>query len=685
VSATTDPAGVVVVGASSDPVKPSGRALDYLRRYGFAGEVWVVNPRHSDIAGFPCVPSIDEVPPGRAQAAIVNLPAPGVTSALRRLDAVGVRSAIVIGSGFEERGSAPREELLDYLHDPQRSMRVIGPNCVGTMSVGSGSHLNFSSVLRSAAPRAGGVALVTQSGATGNGILMSLIRRGAGVAHWFSTGDELDVGALEVIAGLLPRPEVRSVGLFLEAVTDIDWLPEVRRLMDETGKPVYVVKIADSDLGQLAAGGHTGRVVGSGDVSRAVLSHAGFVHVESVAELADSLVIEEIVGALPVPARVSAVSVSGASGVILADQVRASSTLALPAPSARSTEAAVRVSGGRLTGHNPLDVPFLGETETFAGIVSELAEDPDNDVVLAVESSLAHDRDQLADALSSRSRESAPVVLTHLSEDDDIAPDLVVKLADARVAVVPTPERAARAVARAARRARRSTVPPPAVAVVSPPVAGLEALAAVLPSDLPWAEWVVTSGLDGARAHARRFGFPVAVKAAGRTIAHRSELGAVAVVHGEDELAPTYERVAQVCEEHGDAVVVQRGVPAGHEVLVAVLRDPEYGPAALVRPGGVLAELLDDQVVLWHGWSPAERRDALADSRLGILLAGYRGRRGGDLDALHALVESVLRQFQAGQLEFVEFNPVVVTENGAAVIDAVGSLTTSPDENGDRR
>jgi hypothetical protein len=99
----------------------------------------------------------------------------------------------------------------------------------------------------------------------------------------------------------------------------------------------------------------------------------------------------------------------------------------------------------------------------------------------------------------------------------------------------------------------------------------------------------------------------------------------------------------------------------------------------------VLAELLDDQVVLWHGWSPAERRDALADSRLGILLAGYRGRRGGDLDALHALVESVLRQFQAGQLEFVEFNPVVVTENGAAVIDAVGSLTTSPDENGDRR
>lgn len=681
VDALTGPTGVVVVGASADPSKPSGRSLDYLRRYGFGGDVWVVNPRHQTLAGYPCIASVDDVPAGRVGAAIVNLPAGKVTEALRGLDRVGVRSAVVIGSGFEDPGSAPRQDLQRFLATPERALRVVGPNCVGTMSVASGAHLNFSSVLQSTAPRVGGVALVTQSGATGNGLLMSLLQRGVGIAHWFSTGDELDVGALEMIAGLLPRPDVTAIGLFLEAITDIAWLPQVRAVMADTDKQVFVVKIADSDLGQLAAGGHTGRVVGSSDVSRTVLGQAGFVRVESVAELTDCLVATEIIGRLPGPAGVLGVSVSGASGVILADQVRASASLRMPMLTAGVSADVRAIVRDRVPVANPLDIPFLDETETFAAVLATLSSRGEADVVVAVESSLAHDRPVLADVLCARPDTASPVFLSHLSEDDRIESDLVAKLADARVAVFPTPERAVRALDYIVRTGSAAARPTAGSTTNAPHgrLLGLDAVAALLPSDFPWARWETVRDPSQARTVAERFCMPVAIKAAGRTIVHRSELGAIEIVRDGADIPAAYERVAAICERYDDNVIVQQGVPSGQEVLLAVIRDPEYGLAALLRPGGILAELLDEQVVLWHGWSPEDRLEALTGSRIGTLLEGYRGQPQADLNSLHNLVETVLRSLDDRDIAFVEFNPIVVSSGGVHAIDAIASSS----ENGE--
>jgi acetyl-CoA synthetase len=161
------------------------------------------------------------------------------------------------------------------------------------------------------------------------------------------------------------------------------------------------------------------------------------------------------------------------------------------------------------------------------------------------------------------------------------------------------------------------------------------------------------------------------VKAAGRTIAHRSELGAVEVVTDDDGLGAAYDRVAAVCAREGDDVVVQQGSGDGEELLVAVVRDPEYGLSAIVRPGGVLAELLDEQVVLWHGW-PARRRLAiLRDSRVGRLLAGYRGRPAGDTAALADAIDTVFGALADRTVTFLELNPVVVAPGGIRAVDAM--------------
>ena len=691
VAALAEPAAVVVVGASADPRKASGRPLDYLRRYGFGGEVYVVNPRHQSVAGYPCVASIDDVPADRIDAAIVNLPADGVTAALRGLDRRGVRSAVVIGSGFELGDSSARREILSFLGTPDRRLRLVGPNCVGTMSPASGAHLNFSSVLQTTPPRAGGAALVTQSGATGNGILMSLLRRGAGLSHWFSTGDELDVGALELTAALLPRPEVSCVGLFVEGITDIEWLPEVRHRMTEHRKQVFVVKVADTDLGQVAAGGHTGRVVGSTDISRAVIQQAGFVRLDSVAELADCLVATEVVGRLPPSCAVVAVSVSGAAGVTIADHVRTAPALRMPRLEGETAARLSAITRGRIAITNPLDVPFLDETETFAGLIAETSAGTGADVVLAVESSLVHDRAVLTAMLRERPPGAAPIVLTHLSEDDLIPADLVIRLAEAGVAVVPTPERAAKVVGHLADAA---VGPWPGAAAGPPPVPrpgsehgatrrgqllGLDAVAGLLPADFPWARWVTVADASQASAAAARLGLPVAIKAAGRSISHRTDVGAVELVRDGDDLAGAFARVAEICRQYGDDVVVQEGVPAGQEILLAIIRDPEYGLAAVLRPGGILAELLDGQVVLWHGWTARERLATLSASRLGSLISGYRRQPGPDLAPLGDLVETALAAMAGSAADFLEFNPVVILNDLIRVVDAIGTVPGNGD------
>ena len=687
VETLVNPRSVVVVGASSDPSKSSSRPLRYLAEYGYAGDVSAVNPRRSQVLGFPAVPNIGAVGAGGAQAAVVNLGAPAVTDALRELEAIGVQAAVVIGSGFERDDSEPRRALLDFLASEPR-IRVIGPNCVGTMSTGTGAHLNFSSVLQDARPRRGSVALVTQSGATGNGILMSLLRRGLGISHWFSTGNELNVGALELTAGLLQRDDVTCVGLFLEGITDIAWLPVVSELLRKTGKRIYAVKIADSDLGRAAAGGHTGRVVGSADISRAVLAEAGFVRCANIAELCDCLIVDQVTrttaDAATAAARrtLSVASVSGASAVIISDNVHAARDLDLAEWDDSLLLQLTELSNDRITHPvNPLDVPFLGETRTFAGLVSAIAESRQGDITVAVESSLAHARDELLSVLAERSVDANPIVLTHLSEDDLIEPAVLAELADARVAVIPTPERAVTALNLTSSGATPETAAartphPKQQAEDEPPAPrsarGLEQLSGVLPSQFPWARWTVTEDLPSARQAADAYGFPVAVKAAGRTITHRSELGAVAFIRNPADFADAYARVAAVCAEHGDAVIVQEAAPPGREVLLAGLRDPEYGPAAIVRMGGVLVELLSEQVVIWSGWAPEHRRAVLRSSTIGAILAGYRGGAAGDLGSLAAAVDDVLATLAATDLDLLELNPIMVLPEGIRAVDALG-------------
>jgi acyl-CoA synthetase (NDP forming) len=663
------PRSVAVVGASTDPRRASGRPLHYLLRYGYRGRIVPVNARHAEVAGLPAAASLAELDQGSIEAAVIALPAPGVLPALAEAEQLGVKVAVVIGSGFEDRAAPLRRQLDEFVAGSD--MRVVGPNCVGAVAVENAACLTFSTVLGAALPRLGTVSLVTQSGALGNSLLQTLIRRHVGISHWVSSGDEADVGALELVTGLLGREGTDAVGLFLEGLTDLDWLPRVEDVLRSGHKRLFVLKAANTAAGRLAAAGHTGRVVGSAAASHAILSEIGAREVPTLSALADALVVAGTSpGLLRTPRpRLAMVSISGAAGVIGSDRMAQHDRLAMAQIDTPSATMLASRLDSRLSPANPLDVPFIDDTAAFTGAVDAFAASGVAEVVLAVESGLAHDRQELSAKLPA-SREHAAIVLTSLSEDDQIPADVAESLARAGIAYLPTVERAVDAIGACAADGAAADAPLPGAQLPEARAHGLEWAAQRLPGDFPWAAWQVVTTLDELQDTAVRFGFPVVIKAAGRAITHRTELGAVRVVPDPDELGRAFHGVREICEAAGDVVVMQQMVSGGFEVMVSAVRDPEYGPVAYVRPGGTLAELMSGQAVLWGGWDPGRRARVLRASVVGRLLDGYRGGTRHDLAALSDLVSTALAAV-AGEMSFLEMNPVMVGKKAVHVVDLI--------------
>lgn len=660
------PRSVAVVGASTDPRRASGRPLHYLLRYGYRGRIVPVNARHAEVAGLPAVRSLAELDQGSIEAAVIALPAPAVLPALAEAEQLGVKVAVVIGSGFEDRAASLRRELDQFVAGSD--IRVVGPNCVGAVAVENAACLTFSTVLGAALPRLGTVGLVTQSGALGNSLLQTLIRRHVGISQWVSSGDEADVGALELVTGLLAREGTDAVGLFLEGLTDLDWLPRVEDVLRSGHKRLFVLKAANTAAGRLAAAGHTGRVVGSAAASHAILNEIGAREVPTLSALADALVVAGTSpGLLRTPRpRLAMVSISGAAGVIGSDRMAQHDRLAMAQIDAPSATMLASRLDSRLSPANPLDVPFIDDTAAFTGAVDAFAASGVADVVLAVESGLAHDRQELSAKLPA-SREHAAIVLTSLSEDDQIPADVAGSLAWAGIAYLPTVERAVDAIGACAADADALL---PEAQLPEARAHGLEWAAERLPGGFPWAAWQVVTTLDELPDTAVRFGFPVVIKAAGRAITHRTELGAVRVVPDPDGLGRAFHAVREICEAAGDVVVMQQMVSGGFEVMVSAVRDPEYGPVAYVRPGGTLAELMSGQAVLWGGWDPGRRARVLRASVVGRLLDGYRGGTRHDLAALSDLVSIALAAV-AGEMSFLEMNPVMVGKEAIHVVDLI--------------
>jgi acetyl-CoA synthetase len=626
---------------------------------------------------------------------------------VRQLATRGAGGAICYASGFAEVGGdgvALQAELVQAAG----SMALIGPNCYGMLNYLDGVALWPDQ--HGGQRQSQGVALITQSGNIGLNLTMQT--RGLPLAYLITVGNKAGNSMESLVESLLSDPRVTVIGMHIEGLDDVAAFSRVALKALRQGVPLVALKAGSSTLGAQTAMSHTSSLAGPDALYDTLFARCGIARVRDPAGLIETCKFLHVHGPLA-GKRIISASCSGGEASLVADlaQPRGLDMPTIPpAADARLRE----VLGDKVNVANPLDYqtyiwgdlaaqtacfsrlmdcgfdatllvldyPRLdrcradswGTTvEAFAAaarygghgatVVASLPEDLPEDyanALMAQGIAPMHGIPDCLDAIAHAARiGAARTRLAHLQPLAEVLP-----LAHAPGALHGSPRRIA-----AGEDSNLSALSGAAPSHTLDEAAGKQALAAF---GLPVPRGQVVSAAQAAD-FADSLGYPVVVKAVSSQLAHKTEAGGVQLnVPDAQGVRAAVARMASLSDRF---LVEQMAGQVVAEIIVGVQRDAQFGLSLTLGAGGVLVELLQDVQTLLFPVARADVQSALHALKAWPLLAGFRGKAAGDVEALvdAVLAIAAYAQAHAHRLLELDVNPVLVMPQGQGVL-AVDAL-----------
>jgi acetyl coenzyme A synthetase (ADP forming)-like protein len=693
------PRAVAVIGASRDERKIGTRILRAIRAAGFRGAVLPVHPVATELQGFATLRTARDLPPG-VDLAVVAVPPGSVPQVVDDCAAAGVRALIVITAGYAETGDAGRA-AQDRLTIQVRGlgMRMLGPNCLGLVSLHADTRLNasFAPVI----PPSGGIALSSQSGALGIAILEMAAARQLGVSTFVSVGNKADVSSNDLLEYWEEDPDTRVVLLYLESFGNPRRFARIARRVSHT-KPIVALKAGRTAAGSRAAASHTAALAASDAAVDALFRQTGVVRVETIDEMFD---VASFFATQPLPPgrRVAIVTNAGGPGILAADACDANGLTVVPFSEDTRSRLRTTLLSTASVG-NPVDMVASAAPDDYRRVIETTLAAPETDALLviftpvelgATPGILTAIQDGIV-AARIAAGQAKPVVACVMAEANRAVP---IRAAGELIPAYLFPENAVRALARAATYAEWRRQPPglfQAFDDVRPEEARAtcrraltargdgwlrtdEAVALLHAYAIPTAAGALAYSADEAAAIAATVAFPVAAKLAVASIQHKTEVGGVRLnLADADAVRRAFAELAgragvPLSAETHAGVLIQAMVPGNRELLVGVTQDRAFGPLVAFGMGGVDVEVFRD---VRFGLAPLTDRDA-DDLIRGIrgypLLTAHRGAPPADVDALRELLLRVSQLAQdIPEITELDLNPVIVhgRGQGLCVVDA---------------
>jgi acetate---CoA ligase (ADP-forming) len=669
------PSSVVVVGASRQPGKLGHDVLVECARLGFSGSMIGVNPLADGerVAGWPLVRSLDELSEA-PDLALVAVPAKRTLDAVVDCARVGVRAAVLAAAGLGELGGEEallEEEIASAAH--KAGMRLLGPNGFG-LYVGS-IKLNLMGWRDIPAGR---IALVTQSGNVAIALCRLMRRSSVGLSSCTGVGNQLDVGFAELLAYHARSVDSDAVALYLEGLRGTPGREFVEALNQcrAEGKPVVVLKSGRSRAGSRSVTTHTGALGGDGRIWDVALREGGAYQVHDPEEMVEALEAHQAIRNRKVRA-VLVLSDGGGDTVLASDALEDSGVplASLTVETQMALDRLVPVAAPRAEGQNPVTLDTAGGMEDDPRLLARCAEVGAADravdalVISGTFGGYRARRQQeleVAERLAAIHLAGTPVLVHSAFASDD--EETVLELRRAGIPVYRTVRRLAAALGTASAAVRGSRRPSPAQtskgAALLPTVevvALLEAAGVMVP---PVA---AVSNEEELGVATGRMSFPVCLKLEDPAVAHKSDVGGVALHLGANEVAQAAHELWSRFPER--QLLVMPMFPRGIELLVGVGFDETFGVYVTVGRGGVTAELDPDVAT---ALAPFETDVAIAlwsSLRCAPLLAGWRSSPGADLVALADLAAALSRLGASQPGLELECNPVIAYPHGYAIAD----------------
>jgi acyl-CoA synthetase (NDP forming) len=678
-AALFSPRSVAIVGQSDDASKAAGRPLKFLRRIGYAGRVYPINPRRETVLGERAWPALAALPEPPEHAYIVT-PTEAAVAAVEECGALGVKVATVLADGFAEAGDegVAREARLRETC-ARTGIRIVGPSSLGVVDLRTRVMLTANAAFDETDFPLGRIFAASHSGSMIGALMSRGKARGTGFAGFVSVGNEVDLSLGEICAATLDDPGIDGYMLFLETMRHADTLRRFALSAAERGKPIIAYKLGRSDAARELAVSHTGALAGEDDVADQFLKSCGIARVDTLEGLIEGL---PLLSRVPVAARdgrkrVGVVTTTAGGATMVVDPLASRGVTIEPASAAtvaRLTAAGIEVKPARL-----IDLTIAGARyPTMKATLDILTAAPEFDLVLAVIGSSARSQPETTVRPIIDSAGAASPLAAFIVPD---APEALAMLSHAGVPNFRTPEACADAIAAALSRQPPRPLPvrSAAPAASSGPLLDELAAGALLDRLRIARAPSVALEVDIARAPPLPFAYPVAVKVLCAEIAHKTDVGGVAlgVADGDALLAAIREIATTVAERRPGArvgrVLVQPMVSGLGEVLLGYRVDRDVGALIMVAAGGVLTEIARDRSLRLAPVDLATAHEMIAEVRSLTALAGYRGRPAGDLDALAHAIVALSQLADDANIAEAEINPLIVRPAGEGVV-AVDAL-----------
>ena len=678
------PRGVALIGASENPVKLSHGAFRNLARSGYQGAIYPVNPKSNNILGFPCYPNIMAVP-DPLDLAVVILPAPFIPQVIDDCGQRGIKAAIITSGGFKEvgpEGAALEQQVVAIARS--YNMRLIGPNCVGTISLHNGLNTTFIKGM----PAVGPIALVSQSGAVCGAILDAVGKSGAGFSHIVSLGNEADVTETDMIEYMAQDENTSIIAVYIESIRAGQRFIQVAA-QASLHKPIIILKGGRSEAGSRAVASHTGSLAGSQAAYQAAFKQSGVIEVDTYAELLDA---SQAFARQPLPkgSRTVIITNSGGPGALASDALAANGmTMSDLAPDTQTIlKQKLNPSAGT---SNPVDMLGAADAPDYAYALDTTLRDEGVDAAIAILVPQATVNPAgVAKAVGDSARTNdKPVVASFLGN---------VSLVEARrildqhnIPAFDFPESTGRVLGLMhqyqqwrSQFAMQTLDETPIDLIRTKEIltaASTTTLGEAQARPLMDACSIATiSGglarsLDEAIQLAGNLGYPVALKIASPDIIHKSDAAGIRLgIGNEDQLCSAFsEMISQVSQSHPNARIegclIEQMAPPGHEIIAGIRRDPNFGPLLMFGLGGIYVELVKDVSIRVAPVSAKEIETMIQQTRAGQLLSGLRGAKRADIPAL---IDTMLRlqtlALTYPSIQEVEINPLLVLEEGRGVL-----------------
>jgi 4-hydroxybutyryl-CoA synthetase (ADP-forming) len=681
------PQSIAVIGASEKA--GVGNAIFSNIVNGYKGKIYPINPSSGTVLGIKAYRSVLDVPED-IDLAVVATPNKIVPAVMEDIGKKKIKGAIIVTAGFkevDEQGARLEKDIGSLAKS--YGTRIIGPNCLGIMSLSESNIMNLTFL--KITPRYGGIALLSQSGAICAATVEDAIEQGIGFSKVISMGNKVDMDENDILELLADDADTKVIVMYLEDIHDGRRFMEIaKRITMENKKPIIVLKAGRTPEGAKAAISHTGALMGPDEIYDALFVQSRVIRVDTMQELFE---ISTAFSKQPTPPEQGGVViVSNAGGPAIISTDACSKYGLKMADISSSREAIANVIPPHGSARNPIDIVGDADFNRFEKVLVEVISNPSvGSIVTMCTPSATLDYDDLARIIVKTSKGSGKTMLAALmglaegTKNKEILSEGGIPHFIYAESAIQTLE----GMYRFRDWLKRPTGKPKVFNADKKKVRtlfdnmrkygrknlveeeGYEVLAAY---GFTTPKTVLADSAELCVDAANSIGYPVVMKIASQDIIHKSDAGGVKVGLANDEQVRTaFNTILQNTKTYKpDAnikgVLVQEMVRSGKEIILGAKQDPIFGPLVMFGLGGIYVEVLRDVVFRLAPIDESEASRMVHSIKTLNLLKGVRGEKPSDLAAI---IDSLQRLSQLvtefPEIEEFDINPLLVLEEGKGV------------------